>query len=460
MKNIYKTIILLFVSVFTFYSCETVGSLDDVETNGVIPIDQVYQDVNLIRLAVTGAYASVRTLLPLPSNVSGMSVSAQPNAFFLFGLATEANINAIQPNNTSLTNIYSGGYKAVGNANEIINNIPNSVLNDTEKQSVIGEAKFIRAISHFYLLRTFGQFYDLNSEFGITIDPFHPDGLTRNTVQETYDHILADLDAAIASGIPQMASDPSRASVEAAKAFKAKVLLFMVRYDEAATLATELLGLTLAPDYKQIFIDAYQSSDALFASATDFDNAINFGGGYTEGFIPGSNYLNGLHFGESDFVRLSTASPSSFANLNGFKFSFDNTNPPAWMHMRIPEVWLIYAEASARVAIANGGTIADVSVAVDKLNEIRNRVGLGPKSPADLDDFLDMIRIEKLLELYFETGEDWYDFVRYITEGDLTLADLSALKPLVTNVDQFIFPIPLNEVELSEGAIQQNPGYN
>ncbi|MCK0131305.1 RagB/SusD family nutrient uptake outer membrane protein [Flavobacteriaceae bacterium F08102] len=454
MKNLYKIRITLVAIVLSLTSCEIAQSLDDVENNGVIPIDEVYQSEALINLAVTGTYATLRTMLPLPAAVSAQGISARTPLINWNGFGVQALNNDISPETSTLRKIYAGGYNVLVNTNELINNIPNSVLSEIDKKLVIGEAKFLRAVSRFYLLRSFGQFYNLSSAYGITLDPLDSDGLKRNTVQESYDAIIEDLDAALDSGIPQ-AGDVSRATLEGVKAFKAKVLFFMGKYVEAAALANDFISLTLNETYTEVFENSYESSDVLFATATDFSVAYNLGGDYNPGVGIGSPLLDDLFALEGDEVRKSPL--NSWNALAGFKYTYRNENAPAWMHLRIPEIWLIYAEARTRIVKANGGNIGDLTVAIELVNKIRSRVDLPAKNPANLDDFLEMIRLEKWMELHFENGEDWFDLIRYHLAGDL---DIKEIKPTVTSEDQFIMPIPSLEVLSSNKKIQQNPGYD
>ena len=112
-------------------------------------------------------------------------------------------------------------------------------------------------------------------------------------------------------------------------------------------------------------------------------------------------------------------------------------------------MYLVFAEAEARRV---GG---DLDLALDHLNEIRTRATLTLKTLSDQATLLEDIRQEKLLELFYENGEPWFDLVRYHTLGNL---DALAVKPTLTNVNQFILPIPL-QVMIANNTIIPNPGY-
>ncbi|MCK0131642.1 RagB/SusD family nutrient uptake outer membrane protein [Flavobacteriaceae bacterium F08102] len=97
-----------------------------------------------------------------------------------------------------------------------------------------------------------------------------------------------------------------------------------------------------------------------------------------------------------------------------------------------------------------GGSMTD---ALDKLNDIRFRAGVPLKSFVDKATLLEDIRLEKSLELYCETGENWFDLVRYDQLGDI---DASFVKPTITSDNKLIFPIPNNAL-LGNTLLIQNP---
>ena len=108
--------------------------------------------------------------------------------------------NNVDPQNSTIAGIYSQWYKVLNNANHIIEKTAIIPTTDPRKESLIAEAKFIRALSHFYLLRAFGQFYDMNSSYGIVLKDkpiLSADPQPRATVKACYDLIISDLDDAI-----------------------------------------------------------------------------------------------------------------------------------------------------------------------------------------------------------------------------------------------------------------------
>ncbi|MBU2951902.1 RagB/SusD family nutrient uptake outer membrane protein [Tamlana agarivorans] len=123
--------------------------------------------------------------------------------------------------------------------------------------------------------------------------------------------------------------------------------------------------------------------------------------------------------------------------------------------IRLPEIFLNYAEASLR---GGGG---DMNTAVTLINQLRERAygdASGNISAADLD--LQFVLDERSRELYWE-GQRRTDLVRYnfFTTANY-LWPFKANQKNGTSTDPFrnIFPIPNNTISTNPNLIQ-NPGY-
>src|SRR5690606_31798790 len=115
--------------------------------------------------------------------------------------------NSILLENADAAGYWKAFYDQIDAANSVLKLIPNVAdegFGGSRKQEILADAHFLRAMSHFQLLRFYGQFYDRSSTLGIIIRTEPADFTTRDkkrsTVEETYNLILADLDRAIADG--------------------------------------------------------------------------------------------------------------------------------------------------------------------------------------------------------------------------------------------------------------------
>ena len=109
--------------------------------------------------------------------------------------------------------------------------------------------------------------------------------------------------------------------------------------------------------------------------------------------------------------------------------------------IRIAEVYLIRAEARAQEGNLSG--------ALTDLNAVRTRAGLANSTAATPSDVLQAIENENRLEFALEPHR-WFDLVR----TGKAQAELG-----ITDANMLLFPIPSQEITLSNGVLTQNPGY-
>lgn len=500
MKNSFYIYTMLACLITSLHSCQLTEELDDYKPLYALEAETAINTQETAELALVGAYATFRQkssggafpdMLLTPDILSGYStvgpfyVTRPENAGFISN-------NPLATGTSTTLRIYTGLYDLINRTNWLINAVDKLDDNVFEPASrrmeIIVEAKTLRALGHFYLLRNFGQFYDTSSEYGINLrlEPVRSDeAFPRNTVAETYDAILTDLDAGILEG-PELRSKRYTNKVFA-KALKAKVLLYMGQYPESATLAKDVIdnsgsNFMLEPTYGAIFDEhestaIFNSSEILFGTSGEPNAGIGIGNFYS-GFsatitqkyldaVGGSMDINGQII---DIDGTQRADAIVFENFSygGFystKYTsyFTSGDYEMIYHMRMAEVYLILAEASAR---ANNAVTTD---ALNALNAVRLRAGAATTGgdgfetyPATigLDQFLTAVRYEKLAELYQEGGESWYDLIRYdYADGFDSGFMVLDIKPTATDPDKFILPIPTESIDAGGNVVAQNPGY-
>lgn len=142
-------------------------------------------------------------------------------------------------------------------------------------------------------------------------------------------------------------------------------------------------------------------------------------------------------------------------------------------HLRLAEIYLIYAEA---VFEATGNANASSSnyglSAVEAVNVVRNRAGM-PNVSATPDaydgDFRALVRNERDIELAFE-GHRWYDFRRWrkfpdpvlyrmVFDQEYTFFNREVIQPYVFEERNFWMPFP-EQITLNYAEFPQNPGWN
>ena len=352
--------------------------------------------------------------------------------------------------------LYTAMYKSILSANNVIENSSNA----TE----VAEAKFLRALSYFKLVRSFGA---------VTINVSAAPSLTdtsilqRQSADLVYDSIIIpDLNDAIA-GLSSTIVD-GRASKYAAQGLLGKVYATRGDYNNAATNLGAVVngaagaGISLKSNFSEIFGAANESGNSEIIYATRVSGSIvdeySFGSDFWNWFV-GDDSKSDLpvdpdlvaafdasdaNGGGTDLRRAVTLSEDG---LKAVKFPKDGGlgSEHDWIELRLADVILLYAEA-----LNETGSSASTVLAL--LDPIRTRAGLTSlvgtvSSQADVKQ---AIADERRLEMAFE-GQRWFDLVRTGT--------VNAEMGQSVDSNYHVFPIPVSEVLATGGVITQNDGY-
>jgi len=145
---------------------------------------------------------------------------------------------------------------------------------------------------------------------------------------------------------------------------------------------------------------------------------------------------------------------------------------PFRLHMRLTDVYLMYAEAAH---IAYGAQQAPSSYALtaeQAINALRDRAGVAPvQFVADARKFMDEIRRERAVELSWE-GHRWMDLRRWRLgdqdcykektglkfDKEHTSFNVELIRTKVFDEKHYWLPFPQNDTELYVG-FEQNPGW-
>lgn len=457
MKTIFKNILIAALAL-SFSSCN--DFLDREPISQITPEEYFNSETNA-NAAVIGLY---RTMLN--SFSFGQSFIIVPE--FSAGHVSHASeypeyenfrTNSPQVNNPWTNNMWQAAYTSINTANNIITSVPEmagNLIAEEKKQQFVGEAKFVRALNYFFLVRAFG---DIPLKITATTEG-EDFNIPRSPVNEVYAQIITDLEEASTS-LPDTDADDAtrkgRATKLAAKALLAKVQLYNAKtsgdYTQAATLAQEVINsgqFVLVPDFASIWATE-NTAESIFELQFD-DQATNplamvsndnasmlF---YARGTAAFDKYT--VEDKRRDFTVKTGETEGRYYIGKYPKFSPANQNFPV---IRIAELYLIHAEAQARM---DGAVSAS---AFNSYKAVRDRAGLASPTAdsfATVEDFVKEIQKEKERELMFE-GEAWFDFCR----TELALTDMM-VKP---DRNYFLYPIPSGQIVLSNGILTQNPGY-
>lgn len=467
--------------VFSIYLSLTIGCKKLIEVD--LPIDQytaetVYSSTSTATLALTGIYAKLRK--------SNLAVGAN-NGVALVGARLSDELKGIGSTDSYQLNsvtsqeadfIWPDSYLYfIYRANALIEGINQSkTIPADSKQILVGEAKFIRAFTYFYLVNFYGDV-----PLVLTIDVNSNTNIGRTAKDEVYAQIIIDLkeaqsnlkDGYLSGDLSTGTNERLRPNRSTATALLARVYLYLNKWQDAEIESTKVINNSdyeLLPDVNAVFLK--NSKEAIWQlepeSRTD---------GYT-------NTIDGLALlpkpGDRPSFALSSILSDSFeagdlrksgwtysTNINSvdyyipYKYKVGrNVLPPQeqteyQMMFRLGEQYLIRAEARAKLGklLGNDGAEGDV-------NKIRSRAGLLPTTARGQDDLLNTIAQERRVELFTEGGHRWFDLKR-TGKIDEVMSIVSPTKGGSWSSYKALLPIPHNEF-LYNSALRghQNPGYS
>lgn len=349
---------------------------------------------------------------------------------------------------------YTAAYRAIVSCNNVIVN--------SEDAALVAEAKFVRALTYFKLVRVFG---DVSVILTVPdIDTIFDFDVTRRPSATVYDDvIIPDLRDAIA-GLGATSSN-GRASSLSAQALLGKVYMQRGDFINAEPLLATVAGassFSLEANYADIFdIGNELNSEIIFA--TQVSSSIIDEYGFSEFWEwYGGLDTKSLEPLDADIIAAFDAVAGEIADpamgdlrravnidetlLRSPKYGQTDGPDYDWIEIRLADVILLYAEALNE----NG---APASTVLPLLDGIRMRAGLNILDPNTINTqalVRQAIADERRLELAFE-GHRWFDLVR---TGTVDAEMGEAINP-----NYYVFPIPISEILASDGVITQNPGY-
>jgi starch-binding outer membrane protein, SusD/RagB family len=387
-------------------------------------------------------------------------------------------------------------YQGIRWANVVIEKVPLVAMDTTLSNRYIGEARFLRGLFYFDLVRAWGSVPLVTT----SVPPLH---LGKAPVGDIYALIISDLEYADSHLLKKselLSADRGRATSGAAEALLAKVYLFQNDFVNAEKYAMKVIQsaeYSLEPRFidangvngnngvESIFevgalsVDVYEGGGAQYANTQGVRGTPNRGWGFNRpsldlrrSFEKGDPRLKGtiIDLGDTlDGVYIKgdpdpANDPVAILNSNGDTINIQcynrkvwtpgNDTPTQWGHhrrlIRYADVLLMEAEA-----LNENGKPSDALI---YLNQVRKRAREGNNSilpdisVTDKTLLRDKILLERRHELAME-GERFWDLVR-------TGKAPSVLGPLgfIAGKNE-VLPIHQSEIDISQGSLIQNPNY-
>ena len=380
------------------------------EANARAAIVGVYSSLHL-----EGVYGKSQSLFTTDENNAGSKVPLSGLNLYTF---TADNVEVILP-------IWRDHYKGINRANLAISKIPSINMDVDERNTLVAEAKFIKALLYFNLIRYYGDVPYKDSETTSLNDLNIP----RTPVATIYENIIRDLEYGVVHLKVKTAGLAGHATQDAAKTLLASIYLTrgsMAKRDNtgngiadfalAARYSKEVIDSNryrLCPYFPDAFIVQNKNNDEIVfdvqfkSPGLGVGNTIginmgipstasgvdNLSSGGSQGAIRANPYHQ-FYYEKADSIRMQWTNARILINAatgSYTKVSAISTNPPVsaakfrrypvrnpgfvlqtsdydvnWPIFRYAEVLLIYAEALNE-------TSGPTQLAIDALNKLRSR---------------------------------------------------------------------------------------
>lgn len=374
-------------------------------------------------------------------------------------------------------------YYGISRANVAIDNIPDVPIDTALRSQLVREAKFIRALLYFNLVRFHGD-VPLILHDPATVDVTKL-LVPRSSKDSVYQQIIADLADAV--NLPKFltGADKGRVTSGAAHGLLAKVYVTRRQWTAALTELQEVINGGYGYDLFENFQDAFQKAtkngkEHIFSvqfetnlgakNSTQFVSSGSFNS-FNVAVFPGDLPSDSLYplFEAHDARRAVTFFTSLYNAATGRTVDFgaprfakfidfslspltnqgqSGLNYPV---LRYADILLLYAETLNEI---NGGPTAAAYTAI---NRVRSRAHL-PDLATGLNQsqFREAVFLERRKEFILE-GNRWFDLAR---RGGSYLYDALKQLPAKTGaaLKDTLYPIPQREIDLNP-LLTQNPGW-
>lgn len=459
---------------------------DDTLTTGAF-----YKTSNDINQAALGVYNSLQQrkqndylIMEVPGDNLYMSGNTSVAG------ASDMDMLAVNQDNNIVADFWEATYVGIGRANALLQNIDNPTdYAANMKNQFTGEARFMRALFYFDLVRLFGGVPKVTTSLSIN----EAKNMPRASADDIYALIISDLKDAVdklpvPSGIAK-----GRANKAAALGMLGKVYVYRKDWNNAKTCFERVnneFNYQLEPQFATLWSLATEDNNEVIFTMKYIENTS--GQTLSTAYTPNGGLFGIVDRGNeialpswsldklyvpgdkrkantiSDMYQPANGAAATFYPYVS-KYAVKHTVGSSGLDipvLRYADVVLLYAETLYN--------LNDKGNALIQLNKVRERA-FGNASHdyvagdiANADDFLNKLLLERQLELAYE-NERWMDLVRtgkFLTVmtkeerlyNNVTGVPLSAT--LSPKAYMAVFPIPKRQIDLyTPGVLVQNDQY-
>jgi starch-binding outer membrane protein, SusD/RagB family len=434
------------------------------------PVDQlasnsVFLDTIAADAALVGMYSKVAN--PFPGNDIGSgstmfnSMSADETYCYAFNFYDDFTNNSLSSQVYYVDAIWSKLYSDIYSANDIIEGMSKSSLPEGFKKRTIGEAKFIRALSYFYLANEFGPV-----PLVLSTDVHSTTNQPRDSVSTVYNQIFLDLTDA-QQGLPSTLTlydgKRSRATSWAATALLARAYLYRGQWQQAESMATSVINnpglFRMNNDLNTVFLANSEEGILQYTNSISqswvASNFVPFPGSPTPKFVIKDALYADFETGDkrmSSWVGIKSYGGVDYPYPAKYKYLAGIGAVEYMQVLRMSEQYLIRAEARMQQ-----GNFPD---AAEDIDVVRLRAGLDRVTAADKPSLTAAIEHERRIEFFCEWGQRWLDLKRWPGTTAATRADevLSVDKGDKWQSTDALYPLPQSAINSNVNLVQ-NIGY-
>ncbi len=373
----------------------------------------------------------------------------------------EFNRKVMTTGNSFVTDNWVYSYGVTNQVNLVLENL-DKIEDEQTAATVEGNAKFLRGLIYFDLLRFFALPYEPNGpndQLGVPIvlngvsDATQIEFPARNTVAEGYAQVIQDLTDAVKLLPHPTDADPYYANSIIAQALLARIYLQQGNFTAARDAADLVIAdgsYALAATFSGAFNNEGNGSEDIFAWQITTQDGVNDMNTFWAIRLYGGRSLTGDVTVEDPYFTIfddgnddrKTFFYDGEGTLSTTKWQSQFANVP---FIRLAEMYLIRAESNFRLGTAIGAT------PLDDINTLRARARALPAVNIDLESIL----TERKKELAFE-GFALHDLKRL--KQSVFVVENKVSVELPYDAGRLVMPIPQREIDANENLVQ-NPGY-
>lgn len=459
-----------------------------------LPTDQLSEDIfftkaNDFEVVINDGYLRLRDVYDksylIGDVASDIAYTQKSSNNFAYINVNESNVDA---SNTVISGIWTGSYRVISRANLVLDRLAGITLEEGIRKRLEGEAKFLRSLVYFNLIRIFGDVPLVLKDVETPQEAFE---YGRHPIAEIYNKLIEDLMQAedLLPDVYTQSEHIGRATSMAAKSLLGHIYLTRGQYNEAAEKLAEVVNSeyhSLLPDYSDVFdpdnannkevifavqyargMDPFQGNPlvtAAWPNESVGSGIVRLGSGF---FLMTEDIVNDFEPGDLRREMNNYDFETGYSHRYVFTKKYWDNNMIAkidagndWIIYRYADIVLQYAEAL--------NELGRTTEAWDYLDQVRKRAHL--TTDQTLKNNQSELRLalekERKIELNCE-GHRWFDLVRtgrlltvmnaHFQNKEYDAEQVGTNSSIATHEE--LFPLPFFEVNLSNGNISQNTGY-